>query len=68
MVFEWPVKIPIEAYEEKLSPKETLITKIRILDTFFPVAKGGTYCVPGPLDTDEEGLYSIIPLCRLNYW
>ncbi|OIO38730.1 MAG: V-type ATP synthase subunit A [Candidatus Omnitrophica bacterium CG1_02_49_10] len=48
MVFEWPVKIPITAYKEKLSPTETLTTKVRVIDTFFPIAKGGTYCIPGP--------------------
>ena len=39
MVFEWPVKIPITAYQEKLQPTEALTTKIRILDTMFPIAK-----------------------------
>jgi V/A-type H+-transporting ATPase subunit A len=59
MVFDWPVKIPIEAYREKLSPEETLITKIRILDTFYPVAKGGTYCIPGPFGSGKTVLQQI---------
>ena len=47
MVFSWPVKQPIRCYEERLRPDETLVTKIRCIDTFLPVAKGGTFCVPG---------------------
>ncbi|MGM0646551.1 MAG: V-type ATP synthase subunit A [Thermodesulfobacteriota bacterium] len=45
---EWPVKIPIRAYAERLRPAEPLTTKIRLIDTFFPIARGGTYCIPGP--------------------
>ena len=48
MAFTWPVKQPIKCYKERLRPTEPLITKTRIIDTFFPVAKGGTYCIPGP--------------------
>ena len=48
MVFSWPVKKPIRCYEERLRPDETLVTKLRCIDTFLPVAKGGTFCVPGP--------------------
>lgn len=44
----WPVKLPITCYAERLRPTETLSTGIRSVDTFFPVAVGGTYCVPGP--------------------
>ncbi len=44
----WPVKLPITCYAERLSPTETLSTGIRSVDTFFPVAVGGTYCIPGP--------------------
>lgn len=59
MYFDWPVKIPIEAYSEKLLPKETLVTKIRIIDTFYPVAKGGTYCIPGPFGAGKTVLQQI---------
>ena len=45
MVFSWPVKQPIRCYEERLRPDETLVTKIRCIDTFLPVATGGTFCV-----------------------
>ena len=44
----WPVKLPITCYAERLRPTETLSTGIRSVDTFFPVAVGGTYCIPGP--------------------
>ncbi|MEA3489601.1 MAG: V-type ATP synthase subunit A [Candidatus Omnitrophota bacterium] len=59
MNFNWPVKIPIDAYEGKMQPKTPLITKIRIIDTLFPVAKGGTYCIPGPFGAGKTVLQQI---------
>lgn len=59
MIFEWPVKIPIDAYREKFLPTEPLITKSRIIDTFFPVALGGTYCIPGPFGAGKTVLQQI---------
>ena len=59
MVFDWPVKIPITAYADKLAPKEPLSTRIRIIDTFFPVAKGGTYCIPGPFGAGKTVLQQL---------
>jgi V/A-type H+/Na+-transporting ATPase subunit A len=59
MVFDWPVKIPIAAYKEKLPPKEPLTTRMRIIDTFFPVAKGGTYCIPGPFGAGKTVLQQL---------
>ena len=56
MVFSWPVKQPIRCYEERLRPDETLVTKIRCIDTFLPVAKGGTFCVPGPFGAGQTVL------------
>ena len=56
MVQHWPVKIPIAAYEEKLLPQETMITQQRIIDTFFPVATGGTFCTPGPFGAGKTVL------------
>ena len=56
MVFNWPVKKAIKLYEERLRPDETLVTKIRIIDTFLPVAKGGTYCTPGPFGAGKTVL------------
>ena len=56
MVFSWPVKQPIRCDEERLRPDETLVTKIRCIDTFLPVAKGGTFCVPGPFGAGKTVL------------
>lgn len=59
MVFEWPIKLPIDVYKDKFIPKEPLVTKIRIIDTFFPVAKGGTYCIPGPFGAGKTVLQQL---------
>lgn len=56
MSFTWPVKIAIDCYAERLKPVETLITQTRTIDTFFPVAKGGTYCIPGPFGAGKTVL------------
>lgn len=56
MVFEWPVKKAIKCYDERLMPDEPMVTKIRIIDTFLPVAKGGTYCTPGPFGAGKTVL------------
>ena len=56
MVQTWPVKIPISNYKEKMLPVEPLITQVRIIDTFFPVAKGGTFCTPGPFGAGKTVL------------
>ncbi len=56
MVFSWPVKKAITCYDERLRPDETMVTKVRIIDTFLPVAKGGTYCVPGPFGAGKTVL------------
>lgn len=55
----WPVKLPIKAYTERLRPTEPLVTKVRIVDTFFPVARGGTYCIPGPFGAGKTVLQQI---------
>ncbi|MBD3245725.1 MAG: V-type ATP synthase subunit A [Candidatus Omnitrophica bacterium] len=59
MVFEWPVKVPIQTYRQRYAPVEPLTTKVRIIDTFFPVAKGGTYCIPGPFGAGKTVLQQI---------
>ena len=48
MTFKWPVKRAVDCYAERLAPSDAMVTKIRLIDTFFPVALGGTYCIPGP--------------------
>ena len=59
MKFEWPVKRAIDAYAERLKPIEPMITKVRLIDTFIPVAKGGTYCIPGPFGAGKTVLQQI---------
>ena len=56
----WPVKMPIKAYSERLRPTESMATKMRTIDTFFPVAKGGTFCVPGPFGAGKTVLQQIM--------
>lgn len=47
MLQKWPVRKG-RPYKEKLDPDVPLVTGQRVLDTFFPVAKGGTAAIPGP--------------------
>ena len=56
MVITQPVKVPIKCYEERVRPDEPMVTKIRLIDTFLPVAKGGTYCIPGPFGAGKTVL------------
>lgn len=55
----WPVKVPITAYAEKLKPQEPLVTRMRLIDSLFPVAKGGTYCIPGPFGAGKTVLQQL---------
>lgn len=59
MRFEWPVKRAIDLYSERLKPTDAMVTKVRIIDTFFPVALGGTYCIPGPFGAGKTVLQQI---------
>ena len=56
MLQRWPVKVPVKCYAERLEPTETLETTVRTIDTFFPVAVGGTYCIPGPFGAGKTVL------------
>ncbi len=47
LMHNWPVKTP-RPYLKKHSPTEPLITGERVIDVFFPIAKGGTAAIPGP--------------------
>ncbi|MFA6384259.1 MAG: V-type ATP synthase subunit A, partial [Candidatus Omnitrophota bacterium] len=55
----WPVKIAISAYSEKLKPQKPLVTKQRVIDSLFPVARGGTYCSPGPFGAGKTVLQQL---------
>ena len=52
MMQKWPVRRG-RKYARKLNPIEPLVTGQRIIDTFFPVTKGGTACVPGPFGSGK---------------
>ncbi len=49
---KWPVRIP-RPYAEKLPPNTPMLTGQRIIDTLFPIAKGGTACIPGPFGSGK---------------
>lgn len=49
---KWPVRKP-RPYLEKLPPERPLFTGQRVVDMFFPIAKGGTACVPGPFGSGK---------------
>ena len=55
----WPIKIPIQAYAEKLKPGQPLVTRMRLIDSLFPVARGGTYCIPGPFGSGKTVLQQL---------
>ncbi len=52
MMQRWPVRVE-RPYKEKLSPEEPLITGQRVIDTMFPIAKGGVAAVPGPFGSGK---------------
>lgn len=52
MLKKWPVRIG-RPYNEKISPNEPLITGQRVIDTLFPIAKGGVAAVPGPFGSGK---------------
>ena len=66
MTRRWPVRRPIpeallrRRLAERLYPAEPLTTTIRIVDTYFPVARGGTACIPGPFGAGKTVLQSLI--------
>lgn len=60
MVQNWPVKVAIKAYAQKLKPTQPLVTKLRIIDTLVPVAIGGTFCTPGPFGAGKTVLQHLL--------
>ena len=55
----WPVKRPLNVSRRRLLPTEPLVTRVRIMDTMFPVMRGGTYCIPGPFGAGKTVLQQI---------
>lgn len=49
---KWPVRVS-RPYSEKLPPVDPMITGQRVIDALFPIAKGGTACVPGPFGSGK---------------
>ncbi|QDG74878.1 V-type ATP synthase subunit A [Labrenzia sp. PHM005] len=66
MVQHWPVRRAIPeglvkaGRSERLYPSEPLITTLRLIDTFFPIARGGMGCIPGPFGAGKTVLQSLI--------
>lgn len=52
MMQKWPVRIG-RPYKEKLDPVTPLITGQRVIDTFFPLVKGGAAAIPGPFGSGK---------------
>mgnify|MGYP000195648065 FL=1 len=52
MIQKWPVRTP-RPFNRKLDPDTPLITGQRVIDTFFPVAKGGAASIPGPFGSGK---------------
>ncbi len=52
MMQKWPVRRG-RPYQKKLPPKMPLVTGQRVIDTFFPIAKGGVAAVPGPFGSGK---------------
>ena len=52
LIQKWPVRVA-RPYKEKLPPVDPMITGQRVIDALFPIAKGGTACVPGPFGSGK---------------
>lgn len=53
MMQRWPVRKG-RPYQKKLPPVKPLVTGQRVIDTFFPIAKGGVAAVPGPSEAARQ--------------
>lgn len=60
MLQKWPVKVPITAYKEKPRPYRIMETGVRCIDTFNPIAEGGTGFIPGPFGCGKTVLQHAI--------
>jgi len=59
MAQDWPVKRALSITKRRLMPDEPLVTRVRIIDTMFPIVRGGTYCIPGPFGAGKTVLQQI---------
>ena len=60
MIQKWPVKVAINAYKEKPRPWRVMETGVRCIDTFNPIAEGGTGFIPGPFGCGKTVLQHAI--------
>ncbi|MGN1214999.1 MAG: V-type ATP synthase subunit A, partial [Candidatus Cryptobacteroides sp.] len=60
MVQRWPVKVAVKAYREKPRPQKIMETGVRVIDTFNPIAEGGTGFIPGPFGCGKTVLQHAI--------
>jgi V/A-type H+-transporting ATPase subunit A len=56
---DWPVKRALNISRRRLMPTEPLTTRVRIIDSLFPIVRGGTYCIPGPFGAGKTVLQQI---------
>ena len=59
MLQTWPVKRALAVSRRRLMPSEPLVTGVRIIDSMFPIVRGGTYCIPGPFGAGKTVLQQI---------
>lgn len=66
MIQKWPVrfslaqKLMANNLAQRHYPSQPLITTLRLVDTFFPIARGGTACIPGPFGAGKTVLQNLI--------
>ena len=60
MTQKWPVKVAVKAYHEKPRPQKIMETGVRCIDTFNPIAEGGTGFIPGPFGCGKTVLQHAI--------
>ena len=60
MTQKWPVKVAIKNYREKPRPRKIMETGVRVIDTFDPIAEGGTGFIPGPFGCGKTVLQHAI--------
>ncbi len=60
MTQKWPVKVAVKGYREKPRPEKIMETGVRVIDTFNPIAEGGTGFIPGPFGCGKTVLQHAI--------
>lgn len=60
MTQKWPVKVAVKAYKEKPRPEKIMETGVRVIDSFNPIAEGGTGFIPGPFGCGKTVLQHAI--------